>query len=731
MKKTILTSLLALFALASCQEQKPLVEQVLDVSMDKLVYDYQSDEKVIYITSNNAWTIQADALWLDFSSASGEASDEKQMVKVYADENEEQQARTATVTVASGELKKTVQVTQAAAPAPEPTPEPEPEPDSEVTGTGTEADPYLLSTAAHLCQIRELAPEDAETWFELAADIDMAGVTGYVPVNYDNNYTRKINLDGKNFTIKNFTFDKDIDGANYASIFGVLYGSVKNLKIDNAKIASSNACGVLGGYVGTSGKPALVENVIVTNSTVTSKGDCTGGIAGNACEATFKNVSFQGTVNTTFVGEAKAGGIAGQVLASATFENCSSDVTISGAGCDLGGFAGKFTGEVTATGCKSKAVITSTAASKNRVGGFVGWNSTTKTVLTDCHVLEGTALTDKSGRTAASNGNYGGFIGFGDTNDTVLEITDCSATADVHGGVSNYHSCFISYLGYSSTTTIKNSHASGTLKSTLGNQTGGLLGNLSTNAKLTISGCSFTGNIDALGDCNYVGGLVGGASGVLEISTSYSAGEVKSMGQYVGGLIGASMNDNVKITNSFSAARVYGRGQQVGGLVGTTTNKLTMSNCYASGDVGSGTSGAAGLVGRVQKSSNITNCIAWNKNIHCSRTSSAVYAPGAILGCAQAAGTYANCWRRADMVFVDEFVTLYDQPDYINAVPPLPSYSKETHQQSYHGKAAPHGATLASVAQTLGWDASIWNFTSGDSALGFTIKVLGDNKIEF
>ena len=83
------------------------------------------------------------------------------------------------------------------------------------------------------------------------------------------------------------------------------------------------------------------------------------------------------------------------------------------------------------------------------------------------------------------------------------------------------------------------------------------------------------------------------------------------------------------------------------------------------------------------------------------------------------------------MVFVDEFVTLYDQPDYINAVPPLPSYSKETHQQSYHGKAASHGATLASVAQTLGWDASIWNFTSGDSALGFTIKVLGDNKIEF
>jgi hypothetical protein len=200
---------------------------------------------------------------------------------------------------------------------------------------------------------------------------------------------------------------------------------------------------------------------------------------------------------------------------------------------------------------------------------------------------------------------------------------------------------------------------------------------------------------------------------------------------YVGGLIGAAMNDGNSITNCYSTAKVSAWGQQVGGLVGTTTNRLVMTNSYASGDVYSTTSGAAGLVGRVQRSSTITNCIAWNRNVSTSRTANNVYAPGGILGCAQEAGTYSNCWRRYDMNFLDEWVFLYDQPDYINAMPPLPSYSTATHQQSYHGKAAAADATLASLAQSLGWDSNVWNFASDGSALGFTIKQLGDNKIEF
>ena len=328
------------------------------------------------------------------------------------------------------------------------------------------------------------------------------------------------------------------------------------------------------------------------------------------------------------------------------------------------------------------------------------------------------------------NGNFGGFIGYGDTSNSVVEIKNCSAQADVDGGVTAYNSCFVSIFGYQSTVTITDCFARGDLKTSTGNYTGGLVGySQNAEAVLKISRCHYEGNIEATG--GYVGCLLGGASGKVEITASSSAGTVVSKGAYVGGLVGASMNDAVTITDCFSTAKVSAWGQQVGGLVGTTTNKLTMSNCYASGDVYSATSGAAGIVGRVAKSSSITNCIAWNKNVSTSRTANNLYAPGAILGCAQAAGTYSGCWRRYDMVLVDEWISLYDQPDYINAMPPLPSYSTASHQQAYHGKAAAPDATIASVAQSLGWDSSVWDFTSGGSSLGFTIKQLGDNKIEF
>lgn len=595
---------------------------------------------------------------------------------------------------------------------------------------GSETNPYIITEAAQFAEIRELLQPSTTTYIQLGADIDMKGVADYKPLNIADPYDKQIHFDGKNHTISNFACNDD--SSAYPSLFGVLYGSCRNLKLDNVTITSKGqVCGVIGGYVGTADKPGTVENVTITNAVVASESARAGGVCGNAKEADFVNVSFQGTVSSTITdAEAKSGGFVGQVESSATFKDCSSDVILTVKQADAGGFAGKVMGTATFTGCKAKAVVTSYAAQKNRVGGFIGWNSSVKTVLTDCHVLQGSSLTDKSGRTTtASNGNYGGFIGFGDTDGTVLEISGCSATADIDAGVSHYNSCFISYLGYKSVTTIKDSYARGDVKSQVGNQVGGLLGNLHANASVTMTNCSYSGNISATG--SYVGGIAGGVSGKMVLSMVSSSGTITSLGNYTGGLIGASMNDAVTITNCFSTAKVNAWGQQAGGLVGTTTNKLTMSDSYASGDVYSTTSGAAGLVGRVQKSSSITNCIAWNKNVATSRWANNVYAPGAVLGCAQEKGTYSKCWRRYDMVLTDDFMVLSDQEDFVDAMPPLPAYSTASHQQAYHGKAAPQGATLASVAKSLGWDEKVWNFASEGSTLGFTIKQLGDNKIEF
>ena len=132
--KKCLFALLAVIAFAACKQVEPVVEPVLEVSATELSFAAVSDEKVIYVTANNAWSLEADVDWLSFNQDSGEASEDKQMVKVYADDNTVEEARTGKITVTSGKLTKVVNVTQEAA-------EPEPEPEPEVTETPEESEP--------------------------------------------------------------------------------------------------------------------------------------------------------------------------------------------------------------------------------------------------------------------------------------------------------------------------------------------------------------------------------------------------------------------------------------------------------------------------------------------------------------------------------------------------------------------------------------------------------------
>ena len=547
-----------------------------------------------------------------------------------------------------------------------------------IDGSGTEADPYVLKTAQDMVDMRSLATVGGETWFRMANDIDLAGIN-WVPVNYDQNFERKIHFDGGNFTISNFTSDKSKHGANYPSLFGVLYGSCKNLKIDNAVISSTSGCGVLGGYVGTTGKPAAVENVTITNSSVTNSGDRAGGVCGTAKEATFTNVSFQGTVTSTFAGEAKTGGFVGQTETKAVFVNCDVDVTFDGKGTDTGGFAGKLLAENEFTGCEVSVRMTSGVATKNRCGGFAGWNAAVKTTITDCHVLAGSTITNKTNRTSASNGNLGGFIGFGDTAGTVTTITDCSADVvmDVDAN-STYNGGFIGGTGYASTLTIKRCSAAGTVN----------------------------GN-------NFVGGFIGAVQSDVLIEQCSASVDVTSTKQRVGSFVGTATKP-ITIRDCYSTGSTVAAGQQVGGILGYTSVKVVIERCYATGDITSNTAGTGGIVGTLSgASSEVTDCIAWNKNITCNRSGNNKWAPGAVVGAANVAVTLTDCYRRADMNFVDAAgaMVLEDHENVSNATPPFPSYFEDATQAAYHGKAAAADATCSSVAKSLGWDETIWDLS--------------------
>ena len=214
----------------------------------------------------------------------------------------------------------------------------------------------------------------------------------------------------------------------------------------------------------------------------------------------------------------------------------------------------------------------------------------------------------------------------------------------------------------------------------------------------------------------YAGGVVGGtgnAATKCEILRSYSTGSLNASKNYCGGICGVvqGVSSGMIVRNCWSSMDLVITGQQGAGIVGTTLTGMTISDCFSIGKIEAKTSGAAGIIARVTKSSTVSGCIAWNEKVVCGRTANDLYAPGAIAGCAQEKGTYANCWRRADMTFTDPYITLWDQPDYVDAMPPLPDYSTLTHQCAYHGKAAAAGATLSSVAKSIGWDETVWDLS--------------------
>ena len=820
--KNLLIGLLAIVPFVACEPETPetpAVTPVLELSSSKYTISSLGDEKVLYVTANNAWTIEADVDWISFSQESGEAAEEKQMVKVYIDPNPAQEARNGKITVKSSDLTKEIPVTQAAvefvaelevsaeelsavaegedltftvtsnvawavsseaawltfSPANGQAAETaatvtvtvaasdvltertavitvsgegveetislsqagKPLAPETMEGAGTEASPYLIKTVGNMLAMRDAAVVDGTTYFRLENDIDMAPVKNWIPINFDGTFSRQIHFDGGNFTLKNFApetwnYEKaPVEGAegaegtegaesaepvlanaNYHSLFGVLYGSVKNLKIDNVTISGSNPTGVIGGYVGTGGKPGLVENVTISNAKVTNAGDRAGGVCGNAKEATFKNVSFQGTVTSTYTEkEAKSGGFVGQTETSAVFEGCSADVVVTGDSNDIGGFVGKTTGKASFKDCNVKVILTSNKTEKCRVGGFIGWNSTSETTINNCHVLAGSFVsTPKVNGTA----NAGGFIGFGDTNDTVLTIENCSAKASVDVGTAGAHSsAFIATVSYKSVVTIKNSFAEGNVSSAK-NYVGGLVGYIGSSATptdLTVTGCYFKGQLTG---ASGLGGLIGGVEGgKAKVEKSYmKEGSVTPTGHNSGGIVGL-VNGQTTVENCWANLTLtMATSQFGGGIVGGVQNALVVKNCYALGEVNV-SRGAGGIVGQVKGAAPVVEgCIAWN-SIKTNR-SAAQYSPGAIVGNIQIDGTYKKCYRKGDMSFTDVAMTLVDHDDIENGRPALPVYEgteADHNQYAYHGKAADSTDSLSAVAQTIGWSTDVWDFS--------------------
>lgn len=525
-------------------------------------------------------------------------------------------------------------------------------------GAGTESDPYRLSSTRDLLAMKPALVKGQMTYFKMMNDIDMSSIENWDPLNSDDPYDLGIVFDGGGHSLKNLTSKEK----HYSSFFGVLYGKCYNVKFVDAEIvsASNSGAGIIGGYIGTGGKPAIVSGVevsgIVTND---GKGQSVGGLGGNAREATIENCTVNVTVSNPMgdgTNRTASGGIVGKTLTSADkIQNC----VVRG------------------------IVETTKGINNTYTGGVVGWQVDAGSEITGCEVY---ATVKSAGE------RVGGIVGHyqGGTLSGCKFYGEVNAASRLAGGIAGITS---------SASIIENCLSSG--KIVCKNNVGGIVG-MNENP-LTIRCCESSSTIEInVNGVDGVGGVLGLASNgktVIVEDCIFLGNMNVPTGQRVGGIVG-DLGTGSSVRRCYVSGNITGW-TGVGGIVGRAGGLVWNAN-------GNG------------YDNTIESCIAWFDNITATRGDENGGSSGIIVGYTGTKNTLKNCWRKSTATLTAKYCSeLYDQEDadattplVINAVP-----SMYTYIYPYHGKAAETTASASSLAQSLGWSTDVWDLSGSEPKL--------------
>mgnify|MGYP000013290054 CR=1 FL=1 len=525
-------------------------------------------------------------------------------------------------------------------------------------GSGTESDPYKLSTTRNLLAMKAALVKGQMTYFKLMNDIDMSSIENWEPLNPDEPYDLGIVFDGGGHSLKNLKSKEK----HYSSFFGVLYGKCYNVKFVDAEIvsASNSGAGIIGGYIGTGGKPAIVSEVEASGIiTCNGKGQSVGGLGGNAREATIENCTVNVTVSNPMgdgSNRTATGGIVGKTIDSA----------------------------VKIKNCIVRGVVEITKGINNTyTGGIVGWQSAAGSEITGCEVY---ATVKSAGE------RVGGIVGHyqGGTLSGCKFYGEVNAASRLAGGIAGITS---------SASIIENCLSSG--KIVCKNIVGGIVG-MNENT-LTIRCCESSSTIEInVNGVDGVGGVLGLASNgktVIVEDCIFSGNMNVPTGQRVGGIVG-DLGTGSSVKRCYVSGNITGWAG-VGGIVGRAGGLVWNAN-------GNG------------YDNTIESCIAWFGNITATRGDDNGGSSGMIVGYTGTKNTLKNCWRKPTATLTAKYCSeVYDQEDadattplVIDAVPP-----KYTYIYPYHGKAAEASATASSLAQSLGWSADVWNLSGPEPKL--------------
>lgn len=525
-------------------------------------------------------------------------------------------------------------------------------------GAGTESDPYRLSTTRDLLAMEPALVGGQMTYFKLMNDIDMSSIENWDPLNPKDPYDLGIVFDGGGHSLKNLKSKEK----QYSSFFGVLYGKCYNVKFVDAEIvsASNSGAGIIGGYIGTGGKPAIVSEVEASGIiTCNGKGQSVGGLGGNAREATIENCTVNVTVSNPMgdgSNRTATGGVVGKTIDSA----------------------------VKIKNCIVRGVVEITKGINNTyTGGIVGWQSASGAEITGCEVY---ATVKSAGE------RVGGIVGHyqGGTLSGCKFYGEVNAASRLAGGIAGITS---------SASIIENCLSSG--KIVCKNIVGGIVG-MNENT-LTIRGCESSSTIEInVNGVDGVGGVLGLASNgktVIVEDCIFSGNMNLPTGQRVGGIVG-DLGTGSSVRRCYVSGNITGWAG-VGGIVGRAGGLVWNAN-------GNG------------YNNTIESCIAWFDNITATRKDENGGSSGIIVGYTGTKNTLKNCWRKPTAILTADYCSeVYDQEDadattplVINAVP-----STYTYIYPYHGKAAEASATATSLAQPLGWSADVWDLSGSEPKL--------------
>ncbi|MCL2131734.1 MAG: hypothetical protein FWH36_04675, partial [Lentimicrobiaceae bacterium] len=332
-------------------------------------------------------------------------------------------------------------------------------------GSGTQGDPYRISTPSDLVELSAITNVNdgiatVGQYFELTNNIDMASVSGFVPIGVTTQNPNRTthyfcgNFDGKNFALKNLSI---VDTVSFSQQNTALFGDVKgaritNLLLDNAFFSSKVR---VSAFVGTAIDSLYMDNCIALSCTMegnTISGFISSGVSSitncrvvNAKMEGYTIMGFCGTAYSgtqisnssvrysTLIGEASVAGFATSVPSAS---NCYvSNCVLSGN--YIGGFV-YMTSNAEIDNCGVQAVLMKTTALSS-ASGFAWWcggMGTTERISNSYDACEFTGIDN--------NHDYDYPFGAGAANGSTVILTNCYTKTDPNLPVGNYNSDVVS-----------------------------------------------------------------------------------------------------------------------------------------------------------------------------------------------------------------------------------------------------------------------------------------------